>query len=46
MSLNYSHDQFGAIQNLQRDLILQINNWSETIFGRFLQQTGSSRVPS
>ena len=36
------YDQFGAIQNLQRTLILQNSNWSGTIFDRFLQQTGSS----
>ena len=44
--LSYSHDhlcdQFGTIQNIQWALIPQTSNWSETIFFRFLQQTGSS----
>ena len=42
MSLSYSHDQFGTIQNLQRALIPQTSNCSGTIFCRFLQQTGYS----
>ena len=32
MSLSYSHDQFGTIQNLQRALIPQTSNCSGTIF--------------
>ena len=36
------NDQFVTIQNLQRALISQTSNWAGTIFGRFLQQTGSS----
>ena len=35
-------DQFSTIQKLQRALIPKTSNWSGTIFGRFLQQTGSS----
>ena len=37
-------DQFSTIQNLQRALIPQTNNWSEIIFCRFLQQIGSSAI--
>ena len=33
------YEQFGTIQNLQR-----ASNWSGTIFGPFLQQTGSSET--
>ena len=36
------YDQFVTIQNLQRALMPQTSNWAGTIFGRFLQQTGSS----
>ena len=36
--------QFGTIQNLQRALLPQTSNWSGTIFGRFLQQTGSNGI--
>ena len=40
--MSYSQDQFGTIQNLQSALIPQTSNWSGTIFGGFLQQTGCS----
>ena len=42
MSISYSHDQFGTIQNLQSALIPQTSNWSGTIFCSFLQQIGSN----
>ena len=38
------YDQIGTIQNLQRAIFSKTSNWSGTIFGRFLQQTGSSAL--